>query len=134
MLGFFLRALASVILAVAAAFIPIREATASSFKIIYVFKGGSDGISPISPLINIGGTLYGATYAGGGATNSNCGAPGTGCGTIFSVTTSGKEKVLYSFQDGGDGGGPFGLVAAGSAVIGVSEAVNGVTSTYELFS
>ena len=38
------------------------------------------------------GTLYGTTRDGGG---SSCGS--NGCGTVFSVTTGGKEQVLYAF-------------------------------------
>ncbi|HEX3458273.1 MAG TPA: choice-of-anchor tandem repeat GloVer-containing protein, partial [Candidatus Baltobacteraceae bacterium] len=29
-----------------------------------------------------------------------------GCGTVFSVTTTGSEKVLHSFAEGSDGQGP----------------------------
>ena len=49
----------------------------------------------------IKGKLYGATLFGGG---SGCG--GNGCGTIYQVTTKGKEQVLYRFQNSGDGAYP----------------------------
>jgi uncharacterized repeat protein (TIGR03803 family) len=50
-------------------------------KVVYAFQGGSDGESPASGLINVGGTLYGTTRFGGG---TGCG--GSGCGTAFAIT------------------------------------------------
>lgn len=75
--------------------------TAGVEKVLYSFKGGSDGANPDSALTNVNGTLYGTTSQGG----SECYAPG--CGTVFSLTTSGKEKVLYSFTGRPDGENPF---------------------------
>jgi uncharacterized repeat protein (TIGR03803 family) len=68
-------------------------------------------------LIEVKGTLYGTTSAGGGS--SNCSG---GCGTVFSVTTKGKEKVLHSFS-GTDGAAPVGrLIQVGSALYGTTSA------------
>ena len=39
------------------------------------------------------GTLYGTTSSGGAS----------GCGTVYRISTSGSEKVLYSFASGFDG-------------------------------
>jgi uncharacterized repeat protein (TIGR03803 family) len=72
--------------------------TSSSEKVLYNFTGGTDGGSPVAGLINVNGTLYGTTSQGGNATCN--------CGTIYSVSTSGTEKVLYSFRGGHDGDGP----------------------------
>ena len=48
----------------------------------------------------MGGTLYGeATF--GGSFGPGCG--GLGCGTVYSITTSGTESVLYRFAGGSDG-------------------------------
>jgi uncharacterized repeat protein (TIGR03803 family) len=69
-------------------------------SVIYSFKGGSDGANPAAGLEFINGTLYGTTNAGG---SSLCGG---GCGTVFSVTRSGKENVLHSFTGGSDGQNP----------------------------
>ena len=71
--------------------------------VLHTFKGGADGAEPWADLINVNGTLYGTTSTGG--VSSYCEAPG--CGTVFSITPSGKEKVLYSFKGGeSDGAGP----------------------------
>jgi uncharacterized repeat protein (TIGR03803 family) len=70
-------------------------------RLLYSFAGGSDGAQPRSPLIDVTGTLYGTTYEGGG---TGCGGPG--CGTVYSISTTGHEKVLYSFAGGYDGRNP----------------------------
>ncbi|MFY9663840.1 MAG: choice-of-anchor tandem repeat GloVer-containing protein [Candidatus Cybelea sp.] len=74
---------------------------------IYRFKGGTDGITPSGSLASVDGELYGATSLGG--TTSPCpnaGSFGTGCGTVFSVDTSGNERVLYRFRGNRDGAYP----------------------------
>ncbi|HZY98133.1 MAG TPA: choice-of-anchor tandem repeat GloVer-containing protein [Candidatus Baltobacteraceae bacterium] len=85
--------------------------TAGTFKTLYGFKGGtSDGASPQSPLVNVSGTLYGTTFSGGSVRvgNNLCNS----CGTLFSVTKGGKEKVLYFFGSvKGDGHHPIGTLA-----------------------
>jgi uncharacterized repeat protein (TIGR03803 family) len=70
-------------------------------KLLYSFQGSPDGWFPESGLINVNGTLYGTTEAGG---KSACASGG--CGTIYSISTGGKEKVLYSFTGGADGSNP----------------------------
>lgn len=67
-------------------------------KVLYAFKGGTDGAGPTGGLIDVNGTLYGTTTQGGGY---DC--AGSTCGTVYSVTTTGKEKVLYRFTGGVDG-------------------------------
>ncbi|MGA2760726.1 MAG: choice-of-anchor tandem repeat GloVer-containing protein, partial [Candidatus Cybelea sp.] len=57
-----------------------------------------------SGLANVGGTLYGTTNSGG----ANCRSGSSGCGTVFAITTSGKETVLHSFGSSGDGQYPVG--------------------------
>ena len=74
-----------------------RSAAASStvaYNVIYSFKGRKDGAGPVAPLIDINGTLYGTTSAGGG---DGCESSG-GCGTVFSITPSGVETVLHAFR------------------------------------
>ncbi len=69
-------------------------------RVLYSFKGGSDGSSSTSTLIfGASGELYGTTSAGGGYCN---------CGTIFKVSVkSGKEMVLHDFGNGSDGAFPY---------------------------
>jgi len=76
--------------------------TSGTEKVLYSFAGGSDGAHPQAGLIAVNGTLYGTTSKGGGSGCSN-----DGCGTVYSITTAGAEKVLYSFKSGsGDGANP----------------------------
>jgi uncharacterized repeat protein (TIGR03803 family) len=66
---------------------------------LYKFKGRSgDGAQPFAGLINLNGTLYGTTLAGGASRK----------GTVFAITTSGAETVLHEFKGGsGDGAYPY---------------------------
>ena len=63
--------------------------------VVYSFAGSPDGAQPQAAPINVNGTLYGTTTEGG----ANCGSIG-GCGTVFTLTPSGAEAVLYSFKGG----------------------------------
>ena len=62
-------------------------------SVLYSFKGGSDGASPISSLVSDGvGNLYGTTSEGGAAA--------CGCGVIFKISRSATgwtESVVYRF-------------------------------------
>ena len=98
---------------------------------IYSFGGvSSDALAPGSPMIQgSDGNLYGTT-ATGGSPSATC---PKGCGTVFRVTPSGVERVLYSFgSKSTDGQGPSGaLVQAsdgnfyGTTASGGSTASNG---------
>ncbi len=62
--------------------------TGKNFRLLYSFgKSNSDGEQPYASLIDVKGTLYGTTVYGGSH----------GEGTVFSISTSGAEHVLYSF-------------------------------------
>lgn len=77
--------------------------TSGKEHVIHNFGGGTnDGAFPLGNLINIKGTLYGVTVNGG---NAACSA---GCGTVFSVTASGKEQMVYRFGGAADGAYPTG--------------------------
>ena len=69
----------------------------------------------LAGLINVKGTLYGTTLYGGGCTT------GFG-GTVFSVTTSGEETVVHSFEGGpGDGLNPLaGLINVNGTLYGTT--------------
>jgi uncharacterized repeat protein (TIGR03803 family) len=71
--------------------------TAGVENTLYRFAGGSDGSRPTGGLIDVNGTLYGTTRKGGGSLCA-LGSSYVGCGTVFSISTSGKEKVLYRFD------------------------------------
>jgi uncharacterized repeat protein (TIGR03803 family) len=72
--------------------------------VLYSFKGYADGNEPEDNLIlDNEGNLYGTTFYGGAGTD--CGTEG-GCGTVFEVTQTGTETVLYSFGGGTDGNFP----------------------------
>lgn len=82
-------------------------------NVIYAFHGGTqDGDEPQASLVNLNGTLYGTTVNGGSAN----------LGTVFSVTPSGTEHMLYSFQGGSsDGAGPDGgLIAVNGTLYGIT--------------
>jgi uncharacterized repeat protein (TIGR03803 family) len=69
-------------------------------KVLYSFRNSPDGALPAAGLIDVTGTLYGTTRSGGAYGAYSC-VPA--CGTVFIITPSGKEKVLYSFGKGSDG-------------------------------
>ena len=82
-------------------------------SVLYYFKGGRRGFSPVAGLIeDAAGNLYGTT-AYGGSERSPCN--GQGCGTVFKIAPDGTETILYSFTDRADGAYPVaGLVADSS--------------------
>jgi uncharacterized repeat protein (TIGR03803 family) len=102
-------------------------------NVLYSFAGGSDGSTPLAGLTAVNGVLYGTTYTGGG---TGC-VFGTGCGTVFSVTTSGAENVLHVFGTGTDGALPdAGLIDVngtlyGTTVNGGSCGFNGCGTVYQ---
>jgi uncharacterized repeat protein (TIGR03803 family) len=69
---------------------------AGAETVLYAFcsnQNQNDGGGPVGGLINVGGALYGTTYAGGTVDR----------GTVFKVTRAGKETVLHSFGANDDG-------------------------------
>jgi len=76
--------------------------TSGKETVLHSFSSQPDAGNPAAGLLNVNGTLYGTTIAGG----ANC-YTGGGCGTVFAITTSGKETVLYSFGGSGDGKNPY---------------------------
>jgi uncharacterized repeat protein (TIGR03803 family) len=79
---------------------------------LYSFTGGTDGGEPQGVVIDNAGNLYGITLFGGSQT---CPFGSLGCGAVYKVDASGNETVLYSFQDGTDGGEPNGFLTMDSA-------------------
>jgi uncharacterized repeat protein (TIGR03803 family) len=76
--------------------------TGMDYRALHNFGYGSDGSDPQAPLIDVKGTLYGTTGAGGPY----------GQGIIFSISTTGSNyRVLpYDFIYSQGGGGPNGLL------------------------
>lgn len=90
-------------------------------SVVHSFKGGKDGADPVAQLVaDKKGNLYGTTASGGG---SGCG--GIGCGAVFEVSASGKEKVLYASKGGTDGSAPEGRLFIGSKGILVGSTLAG---------
>jgi uncharacterized repeat protein (TIGR03803 family) len=86
-------------------------------KVLYSFGSGTDGAGPAAPLIEVNGTLYGTTRDGGPYFCDSGGA----CGTVFSITPSGTEKVLHSFGSGSDGIHPLaGLIDVDGTLYGTT--------------
>ncbi|HMH27796.1 MAG TPA: choice-of-anchor tandem repeat GloVer-containing protein [Steroidobacteraceae bacterium] len=65
--------------------------------VLYSFAAGNDGEHPYADVTQgSDGSFYGTTYQGGTS----------GLGTVFKITLSGTETVLYSFAGGSDGANP----------------------------
>ncbi|MGH6840505.1 MAG: choice-of-anchor tandem repeat GloVer-containing protein [Methylocella sp.] len=99
---------------------PVPPATEWKEKVLYAFKGGTDGRIPLGHLVfDPAGALYGTTQLGGLSD----------LGTVFKLkppvppATEWKEKVLYSFAGGhGDGAQPLAGLAinANGALFGTT--------------
>jgi uncharacterized repeat protein (TIGR03803 family) len=111
-----------------------RIRTANEEKVLYAFKGGTDGANPAGSLIaDSFGNFYGTSGFGG---DSSCHVTrnhfydhrvkeNPGCGIVFRLSTAGHETILHTFSGGNDGAGPpgalyedangnlFGVTAAG---------------------
>ncbi len=84
----------------------------SSERIVYSFKGYPDGAEPYAGLTAAGGNFFGTTTAGGAFADA---------GTIFELTPSGTEHVLYSFKGAPDGALPYaGLTLVGKTMYGTT--------------
>ena len=92
-------------------------------RVIYRFKGGADGRNPFG-FTKLNGLLYGTTFGGG----SGCSG---GCGTVFSITTDGKKRVLYNFKGGSDGAYPSArVIALDGALYGTTDSGGSGCSAY----
>ena len=85
--------------------------TSGKETVLHKFGGSPDGANPTADLVEVNGTLYGTTYAGGTY----------GGGTVFAVTTSGAETVLHSFGASNDGENPAaGLISVNGMLYGTT--------------
>jgi|HubBroStandDraft_6_1064221.scaffolds.fasta_scaffold103988_2 uncharacterized repeat protein (TIGR03803 family) len=93
--------------------------TTGKEHVIYSFGSAysGDGALP-NGVTTLHGKFYGTTFFGGNY--YGCfGDPPVGCGTVFSVTTDGKEEVLHSFQES-DGDPATGLAALNGKLYGTT--------------
>ena len=95
-----------------------EEKVLYNFATDYPYRDNSGSV-PTAGLIDVNGILYGTTSHGGTHT---CDTEYEGCGTVFSITTSGKETVLHNFgNDLGDGIVPLaGLLNVGGTLYGTT--------------
>jgi uncharacterized repeat protein (TIGR03803 family) len=84
----------------------------SSYTVLHTFLDGPDGANPntLAPydaglILDNDDVLYGTAVFGGAITRP-FGSCEYGCGVVFSMTTSGKEKVLHAFTGSPDGSLP----------------------------
>jgi uncharacterized repeat protein (TIGR03803 family) len=84
----------------------------SNYRVLYRFKGIPDGVYPSAGVIAANGHLFGVTSRGGtGRCKLKLTTGATipiGCGTVYEVSLSGAERVLYSFKGSPDGAYPAG--------------------------
>ena len=84
----------------------LTSLSSATYKTVYNFTGAPDGGDPATQLtFDRAGNAYGTTAAGGSFN----------FGTVFKISPSGKQTVLYSFSGGVDGLDPHGGVTLDSA-------------------
>jgi uncharacterized repeat protein (TIGR03803 family) len=107
--------------------------TSGKERVVYSFKGAPDGAAPMAGLIFANGVLYGTTFGGG--TSTACDERGIhGCGTVFSLTTSGADRILYSFKGRDDGANPVaGVIRSNGKFYGTTESGGGYTNGGTVF-
>lgn len=89
-----------------------------SERVLYSFVGGNDGADPLAGLTEFNGKFYGTTQFGG-ARARLCSAR---CGTVFTVSPTGKERVVYRFNGGKDGARPVArLIAVNGIFYGTTQ-------------
>ena len=79
--------------------IAVQWVQAKTEKVLHSFTGGTDGANPYAGVVlDKKGNLYGMTPLGGSSYS----------GTVFKVSPTGTETVLYTFTGGTDGANPYG--------------------------
>ncbi len=99
-----------------------KFSTPSSESVLYRFHGTKDGTRPYAGLVAYQGVMYGTTQAGGQHNK----------GTVYSITPSGSEHVVYAFS-GKDGNDPrANLTVVGGVLYGTTY-YGGQTETGTVF-
>jgi uncharacterized repeat protein (TIGR03803 family) len=97
--------------------------TTGQETVLHSFGGSEDGVLPYGGLLDVKGRLYGTTSNGGSVACGVRYGDVHGCGTVFKITTSGKETVLHSFGHRKDGRYPYqGLVNVNGTLYGTATA------------
>jgi uncharacterized repeat protein (TIGR03803 family) len=94
--------------------------TTGKLTTLYTFPSGAEGVSPRWRLLrNASGVFHGVTQFGGNTTN--CAISSSGCGVVFAVDASAKERVLHAFGKPAGGEEPSGgLLEASGNFYGVT--------------
>jgi uncharacterized repeat protein (TIGR03803 family) len=97
----------------------------TGFSTLYSFTNGTDGATPLAPLLLTNGMLFGTASEGGTS----------GFGTVFTLDTGGSNfSTLYTFTNGEDGAGPAaGLLLAGDTLYGSTAGTSSGSSYGTLF-
>ncbi|HEX4157587.1 MAG TPA: choice-of-anchor tandem repeat GloVer-containing protein [Rhizomicrobium sp.] len=107
--------------------VPAAEAAKAAEAVLHSFGVASDGVQPQANLFQMKGALYGTTAVGGLYAG----------GTVFAVTKTGQENVLYSFcslKKCTDGGYPLaGVVDVNGMLYGTTSA-GGTNKAGSVFS
>jgi len=90
--------------------------TTGQETVLYSFRGSPDGAYPLSSLTYVNGTLFGTTSSGGGG-GGYC---QDGCGTVFKLSTSGQEKIIYTFTGQGGANPAAGLLDVNGVFYGTT--------------
>ncbi|MGA8535540.1 MAG: choice-of-anchor tandem repeat GloVer-containing protein [Candidatus Tumulicola sp.] len=108
-----------------------RSAAGYIETLLHRFKSSPDAASPEAGLIlDASGNLYGTTI-GGGHHPACPGGYDTGCGTVFTIDASGKERLLYSFRGKPDASQPFaGLLLKAGNLYGTTASGGNVKPCY----
>jgi uncharacterized repeat protein (TIGR03803 family) len=87
--------------------------TTGKVKVLHSFAGlPVDGAGPEGNLVNLNGTFYGTTFAGGTYN----------LGTVFSITPTGAYNVLYSFDNVHGANPQSGLIVVDGTLYGTTKA------------
>jgi uncharacterized repeat protein (TIGR03803 family) len=94
-----------------------RAGGSVAYETLYSFKAAGDGSGPTTTLVEMGDAFYGTTRSGGCSNSGPCHC----CGTVYSITPSGSETVVYKFPGPPGGSGPEGnLIAFNGALYGTT--------------
>jgi len=104
--------LCALVVTVCGLFRAVQSAQAQAFSVVYSFEDPPDGAIPEAGLVVNGNYGYGTTYDGGVYGYNNGEA---GYGTIFNMSSNGKEAVVHNFSGAPDGANPSGTLAHDSA-------------------